>query len=197
MKTVWCHLSFSISCMWRFVQLSLLSLCTLSDKFQIYLRFIITIFLLPANKVWGKIIFTQVSVCPQGCVADTLPGQTSPRNGHWSGRYASYWNAFLSRFAYEFVCAWNTKKDQNGCQRSHFDKKNLSDFKNDWWCIMCDIMTINFNHKDFYHRRTSNTKGSTSFHPHKSTRRDTSRIHPVIVTSYRVFDLFLPQILTV
>ena len=62
-------------------------------------------FLPPANKV-AKVMFSQVSVCPQGCVAGTQPpGQVHPRQVHprlpgkqsTSGRYASYWNAILFR----------------------------------------------------------------------------------------------------
>ena len=73
----------------------------------------------PADEVWGKVIRSQASVCPQGVCGrhycrQTPLGQTpwwthslvrhppgrhptdpAPRNGHWSGRYASYWNAFL------------------------------------------------------------------------------------------------------
>ena len=62
-------------------------------------------YLPPANKVWGKVIFSQTSVCPQrgtGSPWQISTGQRPP----WteihpcvvkSGRYASYWNAFLFR----------------------------------------------------------------------------------------------------
>ena len=60
------------------------------------------------NSSCRKSMFLQVSVCPRvgGCTPPGPPGQTSPwapprqtphpyRDGHCSGRYASYWNAFL------------------------------------------------------------------------------------------------------
>ena len=66
------------------------------------------------NSSYGKVMFSQVSVCPQRGVYTPLlgrypTGQTAPpdRNppmgrhplpqadGHCSGRYAFYWNAFL------------------------------------------------------------------------------------------------------
>ena len=38
----------------------------------------------------------------RGCLADTPPGQTPPPpDGHCSGRYASYWNAFLFQNMFE------------------------------------------------------------------------------------------------
>ena len=48
------------------------------------------------NSSCGKVMFSQVSVCPQGGGVHP-PGQTPPdsSDGHYSGRYASYWNAFL------------------------------------------------------------------------------------------------------
>ena len=62
------------------------------------------------NQVWGKVIFSQASVCPRGVggVSQQAIGRTHAprqtlsldrplpcRDSHWSGRYASYWNAFL------------------------------------------------------------------------------------------------------
>ena len=74
----------------------------------------------PANEVWGKVIFLHLSLWvilfkvegvsasgSRGVSASglgvytsldthTTPGYTlAGRDGHWSGRYASYWNAFL------------------------------------------------------------------------------------------------------
>ena len=61
----------------------------------------------PANEVWGKVIFSQASVIlftgGAPCVAGRAcqrgvrgrEGVRGRRNGHCSGRYASYWNAFL------------------------------------------------------------------------------------------------------
>ena len=87
--------------------------------------------LLPsANSSCGKVMFSQLSVCPYGCVYPQAegrnpPGQIpslktspprqtplawagsaqvdhppvpSPADGHYSGRYATYWNAFLFEF---------------------------------------------------------------------------------------------------
>ena len=66
------------------------------------------------------VMFSQASVCPQGGGvhspwrnplpgrhphrADTRPGQTPLpiSDGHCRGRYASYWNAFLFNFSYQF-----------------------------------------------------------------------------------------------
>ena len=51
------------------------------------------------NSSCGKVMFSQVSVCPQGGVqppslwTDTPP--PPPSDGRCSGRYASYWSAFL------------------------------------------------------------------------------------------------------
>ena len=59
-------------------------------------------FLPPANEVWGKVIFSQSSVCPQeeGGVVMSLPVMDSTLplqyGVRWkSGRYASYWNALF------------------------------------------------------------------------------------------------------
>ena len=87
-----------------------------------------TVFLLPAKEVWGKVIFSQASVCPQqGDLPDRDPPQTeNPRRETlwtetppsrtpktetpWtetlpayrkSKQYTCYWNAFL--FSYDFV----------------------------------------------------------------------------------------------
>ena len=58
----------------------------------------------PANEVWGKVMFSRVSSCPQvvylwvqGRCAHPPPGQTPPdtHHGSRSGRYTSYWNEFL------------------------------------------------------------------------------------------------------
>ena len=50
--------------------------------------------LLSPNEVWGKIIFSQMSVCQRGRRESLCPGGLCPLR--WkSGRYASYWNAFL------------------------------------------------------------------------------------------------------
>ena len=81
-------------------------------------RFVITV----RNSCFGKIMFSRVFVilfivCIPACTradtplvrhppsdtplgrpppwADPLPGQTPPHDGQCSGRYASYWNAFL------------------------------------------------------------------------------------------------------
>ena len=54
----------------------------------------------PTNEVWGKVIFSQASVCPQwgrGVPDRDHPIQRFPRTVK-SGRYASYWNAFLLSF---------------------------------------------------------------------------------------------------
>ena len=48
------------------------------------------------NSSCGKVMFSQVSVCPPGEVY--TPWQADlpvPRDGYCSGWYASYWNAFL------------------------------------------------------------------------------------------------------
>ena len=52
------------------------------------------------NSSCGNVMFLQVSVCPQGRGNCTSPGRhppwaETPRDGHCSGRYASYWNTFL------------------------------------------------------------------------------------------------------
>ena len=74
---------------------------------------LVELYFLPSKtKLWKGYVFT--SMCPEFCPrgvytsahTPTLgrhpprqthpPGQTpSPSDGHWSGRYASYWNAFL------------------------------------------------------------------------------------------------------
>ena len=52
------------------------------------------------NSSHGKVMFSHVSVCLQRgevytpCQVDT-PCQIPSRDGYCSGRYASYWNAFL------------------------------------------------------------------------------------------------------
>ena len=95
-----------------------------SDLFTMYprhlsasgqLAFDWDVFLLPpTNKVWVKVIFSQASVShsihrgavhARGmhgrgvCVAGGMHGRRGSmhgrRDGHCSGRYASYWNAFL------------------------------------------------------------------------------------------------------
>ena len=43
-------------------------------------------------------MFSVVSVCPQGGVH---PLGRHPPDGHSSGPYASYWNAFLCRFIFK------------------------------------------------------------------------------------------------
>ena len=58
----------------------------------IYLTF------LPSATVVAERLFSQVSVCPRGVYTPGVdtPPQPHPADGHCSGRYASYWNAFLS-----------------------------------------------------------------------------------------------------
>ena len=63
------------------------------------------------NSSCGKVMFSQVSVCPRGegctpsCQADiTPPRQTRPPpDGYCSGRYASYWNAFLLKIVFDVL----------------------------------------------------------------------------------------------
>ena len=43
----------------------------------------------------------RLSFCPQG-EGYILLTRHSPRDGHCSGRYASYWNAFLLNFSFFF-----------------------------------------------------------------------------------------------
>ena len=60
-------------------------------------------FLPPANEVWAKVLFSQTSVCPPWrgvlwchfLLWTATPGQHHPPPESTSGRYASYWNAFL------------------------------------------------------------------------------------------------------
>ena len=91
------------------------------------------IFLPPANKVWGKVMFLHLcvilfteGVCIQGglylvgvCIQGGLhrgDGQTPlppPPIGCYgiqstSGRYASYWNAFLSNYPFKVGVADNS-----------------------------------------------------------------------------------------
>ena len=77
-------------------------------------KYILHVFLPPANEVWGKVICLQECVCPRGvpapggcllpwrmCTACSSRMRTAcssapPSHGHCCGRYVSYWNAFLS-----------------------------------------------------------------------------------------------------
>ena len=79
-----------------------------NDKLQVHFTLDPEIFTV-RNSSCEKVMFSQVSVCPQeGGVHAPSPGrqtplpdrqtpprQTPPRDGYYSGRYASYWNAFL------------------------------------------------------------------------------------------------------
>ena len=50
----------------------------------------------PANEVWGKVVFLHLSVCSRrerGVLSGG--GLGTPSQNQKSGRYASYWNAFL------------------------------------------------------------------------------------------------------
>ena len=53
-----------------------------------------------------KVMFSQVFVCPQvhgrrgGTVQPPWQADTPPTDSHYSGRYASYWNASLFNFAF-------------------------------------------------------------------------------------------------
>ena len=90
-----------------------------------YLQKLLISSLLTAKEVWGKVMFSQVFVCPWGgcgeravvkggvvkgieCVVKEVCGRHLPgprgrhplppnhdRDGHRIGRYPSYWNAFL------------------------------------------------------------------------------------------------------
>ena len=71
--------------------------CLVYNFFYLKLQRIITV----RNSSCGKVMFSQVSVCPRGVYTpmarQTPPGQRSPlrADGHCSGWYASYCNAFL------------------------------------------------------------------------------------------------------
>ena len=54
------------------------------------------ILLQPTNEVWGNVMFLHLSV------------SHSVHSGHRSGRYASYWNAYLFHMLIELVCIMNT-----------------------------------------------------------------------------------------
>ena len=69
----------------------------------------------PQTKLWKGNVFTSVcqEFCPReaGCVSQHALGQTpsppsacwdTPPDGHCSGRYASYWNAFSLYFKFTF-----------------------------------------------------------------------------------------------
>ena len=73
-----------------------------------------SLFVTVRNSSWGKVMFSQVSVCPQGGGVhpprrqplpprqDTpLASRHPPRDGYCSGWYASYWDAFLFTFCPE------------------------------------------------------------------------------------------------
>ena len=78
----------------------------LQQKVTLFTLYIV--YLLPANEVWGKVMFSQTSVCPWEGSLMSLPvsvqrGRVSiqgdlcpdtPRTVK-SGRYTSYWNAFF------------------------------------------------------------------------------------------------------
>ena len=69
------------------------------------------LFLPPPNEVWDKVLFSEASVCPQGVLSitgsdittltapilESTPRIAPPTPWSTSGRYASYWNAFLSK----------------------------------------------------------------------------------------------------
>ena len=75
-------------------------------------------FLPPTNEAWGKVIFSQASVCPWEVSGRHPLGQTLPspqRDGHWSRWYASYWNAFLFSITVNFDRFSNRKWVLNMC----------------------------------------------------------------------------------
>ena len=90
------------------------------------------------QRSWGKVIFSQASVilltgggvcsqgglllggvCSRGCLllrVCLLPGGAwwrPPRDGHCSGRYASYWNAFLLT---SLNTCFTEAKNNRGCE---------------------------------------------------------------------------------
>ena len=68
---------------------------TIFQIFLVSLCLAFSLYLPPANEVWGKVICLQVCACPRGGVwSRGVPGGDPP-NGYCCGRYASYWNAFL------------------------------------------------------------------------------------------------------
>ena len=118
-----------------------------------WLSYLLTVFLPAASEVWGKVVFSQASLSPQvGCGRHPprqTPGQTHPRqthplrqtphpgqtpplprDGHWSGRYASYWNAFLfqSFFVWGMFRSTTLSACRNFCNFGLFqgDKKLLT-----------------------------------------------------------------------
>ena len=104
----------------------------------------------PANEVWGKVIFSQASVCPQGkggwrregvvmmslpvidstCpwTAPTSPDSTSPAPVRWkSGRYASHWNTFLFYGISRLILFWDLvtiEQKLNGREIKHHVKSD-------------------------------------------------------------------------
>ena len=75
------------------------------------IHMLLVVYLLPANKVWGKVVFLQLPVILHGgggsassevCILDPR-GSAWGRGVHYgirstSGQYASYWNEFLYVF---------------------------------------------------------------------------------------------------
>ena len=114
---------FFLLCNWKFVSIESTKFKmnrTVVERiphniFPLFLLIFISLFITVRNSSCGKVMFSQVSVCPQGggvhplgrhphplgrhpradTPEQTPPGQTPPRDGYCSGQYASYWNAFL------------------------------------------------------------------------------------------------------
>ena len=55
------------------------------------------------NGSCGKVMFSQVSVCPRALYILLAGRPSPPADGYCSGQYASYWNAFLF-----YDCIWGT-----------------------------------------------------------------------------------------